>query len=326
MVRVMTKAALKTANKRAKTNTAKGNFVKRWFINRSMWQLYLFAAIPLAFIIIFNYLPMGGILIAFKDYSVRDGIFGSPWAGFEYFEQLFKTPIFPDILKNTVILSLYSLIVGFPFPIILALAFNELKNGRTKKIAQTITFAPYFVSTVVVVSILSQIFSYRYGLINAIIKLLGGEAIDFLGATGYFRPAYVWSGVWQGAGFSSVLYIAALSGIDVSLYEAASIDGASKLQKLWNIDLPGIRPTIIITLILNTGSLLSIGFEKVYLMQNSVNYRISEIIATYVYKVGVEQAQFSFSTAVGLFNSVVNCAILLLVNWIAKRVSETSLF
>lgn len=291
-----------------------------------MWQLYMFAAIPLTFVIIFNYLPMGGIVIAFKDYSVRKGIFGSDWAGLEYFQQLIKTPIFPTILKNTIILSLYSLVIGFPFPIILALAFNELKNGKVKKVAQTITFAPYFVSTVVVVSILSQIFSYRYGVVNAFIKLLGGEPVDFLGATGYFRPAYVWSGVWQGAGFNSVLYIAALAGIDISLYEAASIDGASKLQKLWHIDLPGIMPTIIITLIMNTGSILSVGFEKVYLMQNSVNYGISEIISTYVYKVGVEQAQFSFSTAVGLFNSVVNCAILLLVNGIAHKFSETSLF
>ena len=311
--------------KKAVAARPKGTFYSRWF-GRSMWQLYLFAAIPLAFVVVFCYLPMGGIVVAFKDYSVRKGIFGSDWAGLEYFEQLFKTPIFPTILKNTIVLSLYSLVVGFPFPIILALAFNELKNGRIKKVAQTITFAPYFVSTVVVVSILAQIFSYRYGVINAIIKLLGGEPVDFLGATGYFRPAYVWSGVWQGAGFNSVLYIAALAGIDVSLYEAASIDGASKFQKLWHIDLPGIRPTIIITLIMNTGSILSVGFEKVYLMQNSVNYGISEIIATYVYKVGVEQAQFSFSTAVGLFNSVVNCAILLLVNWIARRCSETSLF
>ncbi len=304
----------------------KPGLLRRWFLSRSMWQLYLLALVPTAFIIIFNYLPMGGVLIAFKDYSIRKGIFGSSWAGMKYFDQLFSTPIFPDILKNTIILSLYSLIIGFPFPIILALAFNELNNGRIKKIAQTITFAPYFVSTVVVVSILMQVFSYRYGVVNAIVKMLGGEAIDFLGATSFFRPAYVWSGVWQGAGYSSILYIAALSGIDVSLYEAASIDGASKLQKLWHIDLPGIRPTIIITLILNTGNILSVGFEKVYLMQNPVNYGISEIISTYVYKVGIEQAQFSFATAVGVFNSVINCIILVLVNWVARRVSETSLF
>ncbi|MGI5894940.1 MAG: ABC transporter permease [Candidatus Merdivicinus sp.] len=306
--------------------SSKPNLFQKWFINRSMWQLYLLALIPVIFIIVFHYLPMGGILIAFKDYSIRKGIFGSNWAGLKYFDQLFSTPIFPDILKNTILLSLYSLIVGFPFPIILALAFNELNNGRIKKIAQTITFAPHFISTVIVVSILGQVFSYRYGVVNAVINLLGGESIDFLGSSTFFRPAYVWSGIWQGAGYGSILYIAALSGIDVSLYEAASIDGASKLQKLWHIDLPGIRPTIIITLILNTGNILSVGFEKAYLMQNPLNYGVSEIISTYVYKVGIGQAQFSFATAVGVFNSVINCIILLLVNWVARRVSETSLF
>lgn len=298
----------------------------RLFGTKLVWQLYVLAIIPVSLVIIFNYLPIGGILIAFKNFSVRKGIFGSPWAGTKYFEQLFNTPIFYTILSNTVVLSLYSLIIGFPFPIILALAFNEINNGKLKKVAQTITFAPYFISTVVVISILNQVFSYRYGVVNSFLKMLGNQPMDFLGNPSFFRPAYVWSGVWQGAGYSSVLYIAALSGIDVSLYEAASIDGANKLQKLWHIDLPGIRPTIIITLILNTGSILGIGFEKVYLMQNPLNYNVSEIISTYVYKVGIEQAQFSFSTAVGLFNSVVNCSILLLVNWVAGRVSETSLF
>lgn len=299
--------------------------MKKWF-GRNMWQLYLLALIPFSLILVFNYFPMGGIVIAFKDFSVRRGIWGSEWVGFKYFEQLFFMPIFPTILKNTVILSLYSLLVGFPFPIILALAFNELQNARVKKIMQTITFAPYFISTVVVISILFQIFSYRFGVINEFINLFGGESIDFMGEASFFRPAYVWSGVWQGAGYSAVLYIAALSGVDVSLYEAASIDGASKLQKMWHIDLPGIRPTIIITLILNAGNILSVGFEKVFLMQNAVNYNVSEVISTYVYKVGIEQAQYSFSTAVGLFNAVVNCAILLLVNWICSKVSDTGLF
>lgn len=298
----------------------------RGFKKKGLWQLYLLAAIPVAFIIIFNYLPMAGVLIAFKDFSIRKGIFGSPWAGLKYFNQLFSTPIFPTILKNTIVISLQTLIISFPFPILLALAYNEIGNLRTKKTVQTIAFAPYFVSTVVVVSIVMQMFSYRYGVVNEIVKLFGGEAVDFLGSTSFFRPAYIWSGVWQSAGYNSVLYLAALSGIDTSLYEAASIDGANRLQKLWYIDLPGIRPTIIITLILNTGNILNVGFEKVFLMQNPVNYGISEIISTYVYKVGIEQAQFSFATAVGLFNSAVNCVILLLVNYIAKQVSDTSLF
>ncbi len=244
----------------------------------------------------------------------------------KYFDQLFRTPIFPTILKNTVVLSLESLLIGFPFPILLALAFNEIKRARLKKTLQTITFAPYFISTVVVVSILSQIFSYRYGVVNSVLNLLGFRSVNFMGSSEFFRPAYILSGIWQGAGYSSVLYIAALSSVDLSLYEAASIDGASRFQRVIHVDLPCIAPTIIITLILNTGSILSIGFEKVYLMQNSINYGVSEIIATYVYKTGIQQAQFSFSTAVGLFNSVVNCIMLIIVNTIAGKISDTSLF
>lgn len=306
--------------------TRQKSWLYNYFIKKNVWQLYLLALIPLAAIIIFYYVPMGGVAIAFKDFSAKKGIWGSPWVGLKYFEQLFNTPIFMNILKNTVVLSLYSLIVGFPFPIILALAFNEIKNIRTKKVLQTITFAPYFISTIVAVSIVLQMFSYRYGVVNSVIKLFGGAAVDFTGMTEFFRPAYVWSGVWQGAGYSSVLYIAALSGIDVSLYEAAAIDGATKFQKTRYIDLPGIAPTIIITLILNAGNVLSVGFEKVFLFQNPVNYNVSEIISTYVYKIGITQAQFSFATAVGVFNSVVNCIILLLVNWFARKTSETSLF
>jgi putative aldouronate transport system permease protein len=304
----------------------KDNFLYKYLWGRDIWQLYILALIPVSFIIIFNYLPIGGILMAFKDYSFRQGIFGSPWAGFKYFKQLFDTPIFTDILKNTLIISLYSIAVGFPFPIVLAFAFNELRNQRIKKSIQTITFAPFFISTVVVVGILMQFFSYRYGVVNEVIKLLGGIPVDFLGSSAFFRPAYVWSGVWQGAGYGSVLYIAALSSIDITLYEAAYLDGANRMQKLLYIDLPGIAPTIIINLILTTSGILNVGFEKVFLMQNPVNYGVSEVISTFVYKTGIQQAQFSFATAVGLFNSVINCIVLLLVNWLAKRVSETSLF
>lgn len=289
-------------------------------------QLYLLALIPFLFVLIFCYVPMGGILLAFKDYSITKGIWGSKWAGMKYFDQLFKLPIFPAILKNTIVLSLESMLFGFPFPIILALAFNEIRNAKLKKTLQTISFAPYFISTVVVVSIIFQMFSYRYGVVNSIINMLGGESVNFTGAEKFFRPAYIVSNIWQGAGYSSVLYIAALAGVDPSLYEAAAIDGAGRLQKVLHVDLPCIAPTIIITLILNAGNILSIGFEKAYLMQNPTNYMVSEIISTYVYKTGIEQAQFSFSTAVGLFNAVINCMMLLIVNTIANRVSETSLF
>jgi putative aldouronate transport system permease protein len=292
----------------------------------AIWQLHLLLLLPVLFILVFHYIPMGGILVAFKDYSIRRGIWGSSWAGLKYFYQFFNTPIFLDILRNTIVLSLLSLAIGFPFPILLAISFNEISNTRVKKILQTVTFAPYFISTVVVVSIVFQIFSYRYGVVNSALKLIGLNAVDFLGADAFFRPAYVWSGIWQGAGYGSVLYLAALAGVDPELYDAAVIDGASRFQKVLYIDIPGIAPTIIITLILNTGNILSIGFEKVFLMQNPVNYRISEVISTYVYKVGIQQAQFSFGTAVGLFNATVNCFILLLVNAVARRVNETSLF
>lgn len=301
-------------------------FRKKYFGKKSIYQLYLLALVPAAFIIIFNYVPMFGITLAFKDYSVRKGILGSSWAGMKYFNQLFRTPIFPDILKNTIALSLEGLAVSFPFPIILALAFNEIRNAKMKKTLQTISFAPYFISTVVVVSIVNQIFSFRYGVVNEAFHLFGKESVNFIGEASFFRPAYILSGVWQGAGYGSVLYIAALSSVDLSLYEAAALDGASRFQRVLYVDLPCIAPTIIISLILNAGNILGIGFEKVFLMQNPANYRISEIISTYVYKTGIAQAQFSFSTAVGLFNAVVNCIVLLAVNAIANKLTDTSLF
>jgi ABC-type polysaccharide transport system permease subunit len=269
---------------------------------------------------------MGGVIIAFKDYSVRRGIWGSAWVGLKYFNQFFTNPVFGTILRNTVVLSLLSLVVGFPVPILLALSFNEIANMRVKKLLQTITFAPFFISTVVVVSIMFQIFGYRFGLVNSILRLTGAEGFDFMGLDSFFRPAYVLSGVWQGAGYGSILYFAALAGIDVNLYDAAAIDGASRFQKVMYIDIPSILPTIVISLIMSTGGILGVGFEKVYLMQNPANYRISEVIATYVYKIGIQQSQLSFSAAVGLFNAAVNCVILVIVNGIARKVNETSLF
>ena len=299
---------------------------KKYFGKKSMYQLYLFALVPVLFVLVFNYLPMYGVTLAFKDFSIRKGIMGSKWVGFKYFEQLFRLPIFGQIVGNTLNLSLLSLVIGFPFPILLALAFNEIQNPRVKKVLQTITFAPYFISTVVVISILNQIFSYHYGVVNAVLNLFGIKSINFNGLSEFFRPAYVFSGIWQSAGYNSILYIAALSAVDTSLYEAAAIDGASKLQKVIHVDLPCIMPTIVITLILNTGNVLSVGFEKVFLMQNSINYSVSEIISTYVYKVGIQQAQYSFATAVGLFNAVVNCVVLLLVNRLADKISGSGLF
>ena len=307
-------------------NEIKKSFGKKCKRQLRYLQLYLLALIPFLFVLIFSYIPMGGILLAFKDYSITKGIWKSPWAGMKYFDQLFRIPIFPTILKNTIVLSLESMLFGFPFPIILALAFNEIRSTRLKKTLQTISFAPYFISTVVVVSIIFQMFSYRYGVINSMINMLGGESVNFTGQEEFFRPAYIASNIWQGAGYSSVLYIAALAGVDPSFYEAAAIDGAGRLQRVLHVDLPCIAPTIIITLILNAGNILSVGFEKAYLMQNPANYMVSEIIATYVYKTGIEQAQFSFSTAVGLLNSVISLILVVGSNQLSKKFAGESLF
>lgn len=297
-----------------------------WKEVKKHWQLYIVFAVPLAFLICFSYIPMYGILIAFKDFTAVEGIFGSPWAGLKYFKMFFNSYQFTRLLGNTLILSIYGLIAGFPIPIILALSLNECKNIRFKKAVQMVTYAPYFISTVVLVSIMSLMLAPKTGLVNNILSAIGLEQINFMGEPTLFRHLYVWSGVWQGTGFSAVIYIAALAGIDPTLHEAAVIDGASKLKRIWHIDLPGIAPTIIITLILNTGSIMSIGYEKVLLMQNSLNMSRSDIIATYVYRIGLEDRQYSLSTAVNLFNSVINCILLVTVNQIARKVSETSLW
>jgi ABC-type polysaccharide transport system permease subunit len=234
-------------------------------------------------------------------------------------------PVFWQYLRNTVLLNVYGLVLGFPFPIVLALAFNELSNGSLKKTVQTITYAPYFISTVVMAGIVLQLFSYHFGIVNNFLRLIGQPPTDLLIRPGFFRPVYVISGIWQGAGYASVLYIAALSSVDPNLYEAAVIDGATRLQKVWYIDIPAILPTIVITLILNVGHLLSLSAEKVLLFQNGGNYSVSETIPTYVYKNGIQQAQFSLSTAIGLFNAAANFVLLFTVNKILKRVSGTGL-
>jgi putative aldouronate transport system permease protein len=290
------------------------------------WQYYLVFLLPLAFIVIFHYVPMAGIVLAFKKYNIRMGILRSPWAGMRYFNQFFTSPRFWELLRNTLGISVYTLAAGFPMPIILALALNEATNLRFKKSVQMITYAPHFISTVVMVGMLMQFLDPRIGFINVIIRSLGGQEINFMGKASLFKTLYVTSGVWQHTGYSAIIYIAALTGIDPNLYEAAYIDGASRFQRMVKIDIPGIMPTVVILLILNIGRLMSVGFEKVYLMQNDLNLSTSEIIATYVYKVGLLGAQFSFATAVGVFNSVINLILIVTVNQIAKRVGETSLW
>ena len=290
------------------------------------WQLYLMLVLPVAYLIIFAYLPMGGAVIAFKDYSIRGGIWGSEWVGLKHFKNFFTTPDFKNLMTNTLALSLYSLIISFPMPILLALAINEMRGRHYKKMVQMVTYLPYFISTVVLVGIMQNIFSVRTGLVNNIITLFGGTAVDFMGKPELFRSLYVWSGVWQGMGYSAVIYIAALASVDISQTEAAIIDGAGRFARVWNVDIPAIMPTIVIQLILAVGSIMSLGFEKVYLMQNPVNMQSSEIISTFVYKRGLINFQYSYATAVGLFNSVCNLVLIVLANMFSKKVNETSLW
>ena len=293
---------------------------------RRYWQLYLVLLPGLIYFLIFKYIPMANAVLAFKDYNVIKGIWGSPWVGLKHFELFFNNPVFWRLLQNTLGLSLYALIIGFPIPIMLAVALNEIKDGFFKRAVQMVTYAPYFISTVILVSMIMLLLSPRLGVANLGLQALGFAQINFLGIPNMFPSIYVWSGVWQFTGYSAIVYLAALAGVDPQLYEAAKIDGASRIQRIIHIDMPGIMPVAVIILILNVGSLLGIGFEKVFLMQNPLNLGASEIIATYVYKVGLINANFSFATAVGLFNSVINMILLVMVNAFAKRVSETSLW
>ncbi|OPJ60593.1 ABC transporter permease [Clostridium oryzae] len=290
------------------------------------YQLYLLILPTFIYFIIFKYVPMYGILLAFKDYIPSNGIIGSPWVGFKYFHQFFSSYQFSMLIKNTVVLSIEQLIVTFPLPIVLALMLNQLTSERTKKFMQTVVYAPYFISTVVLVGIMIVFLSADGGIINVIIKALGGKEIYFFSSPKYFRPLYVFSSVWQGTGFAAVIYIAGLSSIDPQLHEAAIVDGASKFRRMLTIDLPGIAPIILIQLILAMGGIMNVGFEKAFLMQTNLNLDTSEIIQTYVYKIGLQQAQYEFGTAVGLFQSVINLVLLVGVNKIVSRFSEDSLW
>ena len=293
---------------------------------RRNYELYLFVAPTLLYFVIFHYGPMYGAQIAFKNFIATAGIFGSPWVGFAHFERFFRSFQFWRLIRNTLVLSLYQLLAGFPIPIVLALLLNQLSSRRYRRVIQTVTYAPHFISTVVLVGILNLFLGLRTGLVNHAIRGLGGEAVFFLASAGWFRSLYVWSGVWQNAGWGAVIYLAALSSINVELYEAATVDGATRFQKIVHIDLPGILPTAVVLLILNMGRVMQVGFEKAFLMQNALNLETSEIIATYVYKAGLVSAEYSFASAVGLFNSLVNVVLLVGMNWIAKRLSSTGLW
>ncbi|MGO4182147.1 ABC transporter permease [Paenibacillus sp. TAF43_2] len=290
------------------------------------WELYLFMTPVMLYFLIFHYGPMYGIQIAFKNFIPTKGIMGSPWVGFEHFERFFNSYYFWDLLWNTFSISLYELAIGFPLPIILALAFNEIKNGYFKKTVQTVTYAPHFISVVVMAGMIITFLSPSSGMLVRLIELVGLEPAAYLTDPKWFKTVYVLSGVWQSAGWGTIIYLAALSGVDPQLHEAAIVDGASRFKRVLHINLPTIVPTITILLILNMGNILGVGFEKILLLQNPLNMGSSDVISTFVYRTGLVDAQYSFSTAVGLFNSVVNALLLIMVNKIAKRTSETSLW
>ena len=290
------------------------------------WQLYLFLIVPIAWLITFCYVPMGGVQIAFKNFLPKKGIWGSEWVGFTHFVTFFKSFYFERTVVNTVIISLYSLGCSFPLSITFALMMNIIVNAKFKKVVQTLTYMPHFISTVVLVGMLNQMLNPVAGLYGNVFRLFrpGEYPVDILGKTGSFRHLYVWSGIWQNLGWNTIIYMAALSGVDPELHEAAQIDGATRLKRVWYIDLPVLLPTASILLIMNAGSIMSVGFEKVYLMQNSLNLVQSEVISTYVYKTGLggQANQLSYSAAIGLFNNVINGILLVLVNTLSKKLSD----
>lgn len=307
-----------------RTKTA-GSILRRQL--RRSWQLYALLLIPAVYALTFLYGPLYGLQMAFKNFSVVKGITGSPWVGFKHIEQFLTSFQFGTVLKNTLILNFYELIALFPLPIILALLLNTVRSNLYRRGVQLITYAPHFISTVVVVGIVIMLFSPSGGIVNQFIEFVGGTPVDFLSESA-FRHTYVWSGAWQTLGYSAIIYLAALSGIDPELHEAAKVDGASLVKRIWHIDLPGIMPVTITLLILNMGSMLSVGFEKVLLFQNPLNQSVSEVIDTYAYRVAFQSAipQYSYATAIGLFKSIIALAMLVLANWLARRIAKESLF
>ncbi|MCK4515232.1 MAG: sugar ABC transporter permease, partial [Spirochaetaceae bacterium] len=280
---------------------------------RRNWRLWLILLPPLVYLVVFKYVPLYGLQIAFKDFYASRGIWGSPWVGFARFRQFFGSYYFLRVLKNTVGLSFYQIFVGFPFPIILAISLNEMRVRRYRRVIQMVTYMPHFISMVVLVSMIQLFLNPHFGFIPILLERVGIPVGNPLGVPQYFKTIFVFSGIWQNMGYQSIIYMAALSTIDPTLHEAAIIDGATRMQRIRHIDIPGILPTAVIILILRIGKTMQLGFEKVYAMQNPVNLIASETIATYVYKIGLLQADYSYAAAIGLFNNVVNLVLILLV-------------
>lgn len=297
--------------------------IKKSFLRN--WQLYLFLLPMITYFFIFHYIPMYGVQIAFKNYLPNLGFWGSEWVGLKHFETFFNSFYFWRLLRNTIFLNLYGLLL-FPLPIIFALMLNELRNGAFKKWAQTLTYAPHFISVVVIVGMLVAFLNPQTGIVNIALKSLGFDSIYFMSEPGWFRHLYVWSGQWQSLGWNTIIFLAALAGINPELYEAAKVDGATRLQRIFHINIPGILPTVVILFILNIGLFMQIGFEKVLLMKNNLNSETADVIQTYVYQVGLLEGRFSYATAIGLFESAINIILLITVNQIARKIGENSLW
>lgn len=291
------------------------------------WQLWLMLFPAMLYILIFCYVPMYGVQLAFREYSFSAGITGGEWVGLKYFKQYFDSPMFLTTLKNTFVIAFASIVVGFPVPIILAMLINQIRNKKWKRTLQTTVYIPYFISVVVLVSMINVMFANDKGVIANLLKALHlvSENTNILGSEKTFVPLYVLTGVWQSMGWNSIIFIAALSSVDTQLYDSCKIDGANRWQTMWHIDFPAILPTIMILLILNMGNILNVAFDKVFLMQNSLNLGASQVISTYVYSVGIKSSQFSFGAAVGLFNTLVNFAFLLITNAVSKKTTGTGL-
>ena len=300
---------------------------KRRVLLKKEWQLWVMILPALAYILIFCYGPMYGIQLAFRKYDFSKGLTGGDWVGLKYFIQYFESPMFGTTMKNTFVISFFTLVCGFPIPILLAIVINSLRQNKLKRVVQTPVYTPYFMSTVVMVAILQILLSPTTGVISGLLKDLHliPRSVNLLGTPGAFVPVYVLSGVWQSAGWNSIIFIAALSAVDGQLYDAARVDGASRWQQVIHVELPALVPTIVILLIMNMGRILSVGFEKVFLMQNDLNLSVSEVTSTYVFNIGVQSGQFSFGSAVGLFNTIINFAFLMMANWISKKTADISL-
>ena len=290
---------------------------------RDNWQLYLLVLPAVVYVFVLNYIPMFGVQIAFKDFRSSKGIWGSPWIGLENFNRFVSFPNFWKIVVNTLSITLYSL-ATFPIAVIVALQLNELRNEKYKKTVQMVSYAPHFISTVVICAMVRLFFDRGNGIVNHMIEALGGERVSFLSEPKYFSSLYVWSGVWQSVGWNTIIYLSALSGISTDLYEAAEIDGANRLQVIWNINIPSIMPTVLTLFILNCGSLMNLGFEKVYLLQNPLNLDASEVISTYVYEIGLLNGKYSYSSSIGFFNNIVNILLMLLVNMLSKKIANVN--